>query len=307
MRSQMKRREFLKVSAMAGVTASAISCSSLSDSNKIDCHAHLWPNFPGHIPFHSRIKKEDVKPASFLAEDLMKEGEPFGVKRFVLIQHIFYHGYDPSYLIYAAEKFPDQFAVVGALDLEDRHLDNKIKLDSGTIVSGYRVPSKGKNEGWITSPGHDLMWNLAKEYNQSICLLRNRNVSLQSVLNKCKKFPGTRVVVDHFAHVDYTDQKEKEILWQLAEFPNVYLKVSKFYGNGKQQPPYLDMLPFVEEVVQHFGSQRLMWGSDCPYQLNEPHNYRDAFEIINSQATFLTSLDKENLFEKTAEKVFFRG
>ena len=303
----MKRREFLCKSTALVLSASLISCASDKALNKIDCHAHLWPKFPGHIPFHSAVKKEDVKPESFLAEDLIKQGEPFGVSRFVLIQHIFFHGYDPAYLIFAAEQYPGQFAVVGALDPEDRHLDNKMKLDAGSIVSGYRVPSKGKKEEWLTGPGHDLMWNLAKEYDQSICLLRNRNVTLQSVLDKCKKFPKTKVVIDHFGHVDFNDKKEVEVLWSLSDLPNVYLKVSKFYGNGKQQPPYLDMLPFIEAVVQRFGTERLMWGSDCPYQLNEPHNYRDAFEIINTEATFLSSTDKENLFVKTAEKVFFRG
>ena len=302
----MDRREFLKVSALSSASF-AMACSSGNTSGKIDCHAHLWPAFPGEIPFHSRIKKEDVVPTSFTAEDLMAEGAPFGMSRFVLIQHIFYHGYDPAYLVFAAKKFPGQFAVVSALDPVDKELDKKMKADAGTVISGYRVASKGKGEDWITGSGHDLMWNSAAEYDQSICLLRNRNVSLKSVLNRCKKFPKTRVVIDHFGHVDYNDKKEKEVLWKLAELPGVYLKVSKFYGNGKQQPPYMDMLPFVEEVIQHFGSDRLMWGSDCPYQLEKPHNYRDSFEIINSKATFLSVADKENLFVKTAEKVFFRG
>ncbi|MCM8542998.1 MAG: amidohydrolase [Lentisphaeraceae bacterium] len=303
----MKRREFIKASTVIGLSASMASCASEVLAEKIDCHAHLWPKFSGDIPFQPNVKKENVKPESFLAEDLMREGAPFGFSRFVLIQHNFYHGFDPSYLKFAAAKYPGRFAVVGSLDPQDENLDKKMKLDAGTVVSGYRVASKDKKNDWLIGQGHDLMWRSAEEYEQAICLLRNRNVSLQSVLDKCKKFPKTTVVIDHFAHVDFSDIKEREVLWALADLPNVYLKVSKFYGNGRKQPPYLDMLPFVEQVVQHFGSERLMWGSDCPYQLNKPHNYRDSFEIINSKATFLSAKDKENLFVKTAEKVFFRG
>ena len=303
----MKRRDFIKTSAAVGASVSLASCASSFNSGKIDCHAHLWPKFPGHIPFHPAVKKENVKPESFLAEDLMREGAPFGFTRFVLIQHNFFHGFDPSYLKYAAELYPGQFVVVGSLDPNDKNLDKKMKLDAGTVVSGYRVASKNKKDDWLTGTGQDLLWKSAENFDQSVCLLRNRNVTLQSVLDKCKKFPKTKVVVDHFGHVDFNDKKELAILWALADLPNVYLKVSKFYGNGRRQAPYLDMLPFVEEVVQHFGTERLMWGSDCPYQLIEPHNYRESYEIINSKATFLSAEDKNNLFVKTAEKVFFRG
>lgn len=303
----MKRREFIKISSLAGVSLSLASCAGFSRSGKIDSHAHLWPEFPGHIPFHPSVKKEDVKPESFLAEDLMKEGKPFGFTRFVLIQHNFFHGFDPSYLKFAAEKYPGRFAVVGSLDPNDENLDKKMKLDAGTVVSGYRVASRNKKDNWLNGPGQDLLWKSAEDYGQSVCLLRNRNVSLQSVIDKCRKFPGTRVVVDHFAHVDYTVQKELDELWVLADLPNVYLKVSKFYGNGRKQSPYLDMLPFIEQVVQRFGTERLMWGSDCPYQLIKPHNYRESYEIINTEATFLSRSDKDNLFVKTAEEVFFRG
>lgn len=303
----MKRRDFIKASVAAGTAASLVSCSSFESKGKIDCHAHLWPEFPGHIPFHPAVRKEQVKPESFLAEDLMREGTPFGFKRFVLIQHNLFHGFDPSYLKYAAAKYPGHFAVVGSLDPDDEKLDRKMALDAGTVVSGYRVASKDKKDDWLTGKGQDLLWKSAENFDQSVCLLRNRNVTLQSVLDKCKKFPATRVVVDHFGHVDFHDKKEVEVLWALADLPNVYLKVSKFYGNGRKQPPYLDMLPFVEAVVKRFGTGRLMWGSDCPYQLTEPHNYREAYEIINSKAAFLSVEDKKDLFVNTAEKVFFRG
>jgi predicted TIM-barrel fold metal-dependent hydrolase len=300
----MDRRVFSKSLLVSASTGLLGACQSSSLEKQIDCHAHLWPAF-GDYPFREGISEKDLAPASFRAKDLIEEGSPFGIKRFVLIQHLFYHGYDYSYLGKVAAENTGTFAVVGALDKHDKNLANKIKNDAGTVVSGYRIPSK--NSSWLDGAGMDEMWNVAADYDQAICLLRNKNVLLESVYEKCRKFPKTRVVIDHYGHVDPNNKTEVEFLWRLSQMKNVYLKVSKYYGNGQAQPPYLDMLPFFKDVLRHFGSEKLMWGSDSPYQLNGQHSYRASYEILAKFADCLSPLDKQNIFQKTAEKVFFKA
>ena len=101
-------------------------CKTESVLSYIDCHSHLWPEF-GVYPFREEIKEDDLKPSSFLAEDLIAAGAPFGFQRFVLIQHIFYHGYDYSYLKSVGEKYPGTFAVVGALNKKIHKLNKKLR------------------------------------------------------------------------------------------------------------------------------------------------------------------------------------
>ncbi|MCH2206553.1 MAG: amidohydrolase [Lentisphaerales bacterium] len=300
----MNRRDFTKY-FLSGAALLAPGCQGVKRKPYIDCHTHIWPKF-GEYPFRAGISEKDVKPASFRAEDLMAAGKSFGFERFVLIQHIYYHGYDYSYFRRIAGIHPGKFAVVGALDKKDPKIEQKMKADAGTEVSGYRIPSKD-GENWLLGSDMDRYWKLAAEYNQSICLLRNRNVTLGSVYEKCRINPQTRVVIDHYGHVDFNDRKEVEVLWRLSELENVYLKVSKYYGNGRMELPYLDMLPFFKEVLGKFGSERLMWGSDCPYQLEAGHTYKAAYEILANHAGFLTAEERQNIFQGTAEKVFFRN
>ena len=248
-----------------------------------------------------------LKPRCFEPEELIHTGEPFEIKRFVLIQHIFYQGYDYSYLVNAEDMYPGRFAVVGALDVNDKNLVGKIKADSGTCVSGYRIPSAGKNENWLKGPEMERMWKAAADYGQAICLLRQTNVSLASIEDRLKKFPKTRVVIDHLGHVDYNNEKEVDAFLKLADYGNLFVKVSKFYGNGKMKVPYLDMLPWIKKVVSTFGSERLMWASDCPYQIMDGHSYKASVEILTKHADFLSEKDKQNLFRNTAERVYFRG
>ena len=51
-----------------------------------------------------------------IGQECLKEVRQHGVGRVVLIQHHLYHGWDNSYLIDAARRYPDSFVVVGMID-----------------------------------------------------------------------------------------------------------------------------------------------------------------------------------------------
>jgi predicted TIM-barrel fold metal-dependent hydrolase len=57
----------------------------------------------------------------------------------------------------------------------------------------------------------------------------------------------------------------------------------------------------------HFGAERLMWASDCPFQVGPGHSYRDSIALVRDRLDFLTADDRDWMLRKTAEKVFFRA
>ena len=61
----------------------------------------------------------------------------------------------------------------------------------------------------------------------------------------------------------------------------------------------------IEKLVAEFSAPRLMWASDCPYQVQEEHTYEASVGLIRSRLPFLNPEDKSWLMRKTAEKVFF--
>jgi len=47
---------------------------------------------------------------------------------------------------------------------------------------------------------------------------------------------------------------------------------SKLIGSSNDRiAPYDDMIPLIKTRLGAYGPQRLMWGSDCPYQLAPGH------------------------------------
>ena len=54
-----------------------------------------------------------------------------------------------------------------------------------------------------------------------------------------------------------------------------------------------------------FGARRLLWASDCPYQVQPGHHYADSIGLIRDRLEFLSAEDKEWMLRKTAEQIFF--
>jgi predicted TIM-barrel fold metal-dependent hydrolase len=80
-------------------------------------------------------------------------------------------------------------------------------------------------------------------------------------------YPNTTVIVDHFGFCSASNPESDE--WQallsLARFPQVYVKISAHFRVSQQDFPYSDTKACVRNLLQAFGPQRLMWGSDFPW------------------------------------------
>jgi predicted TIM-barrel fold metal-dependent hydrolase len=95
------------------------------------------------------------------------------------------------------------------------------------------------------------------------------------------------------------------MLCELAIHREVYVKLSAFYALGKQTPPYLDILPVIRQLRDAFGSERLMWGSDCPFQVALGHGYAQSLELLTKHAHFLSDDERQQILHGTADQVFF--
>jgi len=60
-------------------------------------------------------------------------------------------------------------------------------------------------------------------------------------------------------------------------------------------------------VVTAFSPERCMWESDCPYQVQKPHNYAASVALIRDHADFLNATDKAQILFGTAHGFFKRS
>ena len=151
------------------------------------------------------------------------------------------------------------------------------------------------------------MWKTAAEQDLAICPLINPD-ALPLIDKMCERFPDTTVVIDHFARVGMAGsirESQLHALCRLARHEHTHVKTSAFYALGDKEAPYLDLGPMIRRVRDAFGANRLMWASDCPFQVGEGHTYHDSIALIRDRLSFLTPEDKDWMLRGTAEKVFF--
>jgi predicted TIM-barrel fold metal-dependent hydrolase len=151
------------------------------------------------------------------------------------------------------------------------------------------------------------MWDYGAEAGLAMCPLIDPEF-IPQVDAMCTRYPDTTVVVDHFARIGMAGPAraaDLENLVKLARFENTHVKISAFYALGEKRPPYMDLLPMFRTLYNAYGPERLMWGSDSPYQLEAPNNYAASVALVRDRADFLSDDDRAWLLRKTAAKVFF--
>lgn len=306
--SHPSRRAFLTTTVAAASSLSA--CSTMppaASRGYIDAHVHVWTPDTRAFPLAAGYQPAAMQPASFTAEEFLALSRPHGVTRTVLIQMSFYR-FDNRYMTDAMRRFPGVFAGVGIVDEKAARPQDAMRDLARQGVRGFRInPGSQTLDAWLGSPGMAEMWKCAGDDGLALCPLIGPN-ALPGLAAMCAKYPRTRVVLDHFARIGVSGQfLEADInaLCALAKFPHVHVKASAFYAFGQKRAPYLDFGPMIRRLRDTFGPQRLMWATDCPYQVQRGHTYADAIALIRDRLDFLSTRDRDWMLRGTAEKVFF--
>lgn len=312
------RRGFTKAciaGAMIGISGAKTSLGASFDNRAeqaegwIDAHVHVWTPDLKRYPLGANYKKSDMQPQSFTPEELFQHSKPAGVTRVVLIQMSYYE-YDNRYMTDVIAAYPGVFSGVAVVDHEAPELTRRVKELRDQGVRGFRIyAGQGSAAKWLESDAMDNLWRVATENGIALCPLINPS-DLAVVDKFSERFPEATVVVDHFARIgiDGTVRtSDLDALCRLARFPKVFVKTSAFYALGAKKPPYEDLYPMISRVRDAFGAERLMWASDCPFQVEGEHTYRASIDLIhNAPESVLSANDKTWLLRGTAEKVFFR-
>ena len=302
------RRDFLRHAAAAATAVAALPRSSQAAiDGDIDAHVHVWTPDVTRYPLAPGFEVSQMKPPSFTPEELFAHTKPNGVGRIVLIQMSYYR-YDNRYMLDTMERFPGVFSGVAIIDENAPDPGKSMRELAAKGVRGFRIhPGKTTVDAWIGSPGMARLWETAADEGLSVCPLIGPEV-LPAIGRMCERFPKTRVVIDHFARIGADGQirgEQLDALCRLAAHAHVHVKTSAFYALGKKQPPYTDLAPMIRRVRDAFGANRLMWASDCPYQVGPGHDYASAIRLVREGLDFLSAEERTSILHDTAERVFF--
>jgi predicted TIM-barrel fold metal-dependent hydrolase len=156
--------------------------------------------------------------------------------------------------------------------------------------------------------GKVFIENVARleEYGLSfdICVLARQ---LPVAINLASKCPDVAFILDHCGVPDVKGQAQlpwREHLQELSKFPNVACKVSGLVAyadpaNWKAE----DLRPFVDHVIESFGWDRVMFGSDWPV-CNLTASYTKWFETLLALTDSAGEANQRKLFRENAIRIY---
>lgn len=271
----------------------------------IDAHVHVWTDDLAAYPLAAGYTRAEMSPATFPPEVLLGHARPCGVERIVLIQ-MSYYGCDNSYLLDTIAAQPGVFGGVAVIDHTAADVEGEMDRLLARGVRGFRLQPAGRPAGeWLCAPGYDRMFAHAATTGQAMCCLLNPD-GLPDLARMCEAFPETTVVIDHLARIGIDGEirdEEAQALCALARYPRVHVKISAFYALGAKQPPYTDLLPLVGQVLAAYGAERLMWATDCPFQVQSVP-YEASLALVRDHLQ-CSPAERDWLLRGTAERLFF--
>jgi predicted TIM-barrel fold metal-dependent hydrolase len=193
-----------------------------------------------------------------------------GVAQAALVQASTAHGHDNRYTADCAAVYPDRFTWVGSLDALAPDAPEQLTYwvrERG--MSGLRLFTAGstmtEQAPWLGDPASYPTWARAEELGIPICV-QMRPAGVPALRALLDRFPGVRVIVDHFGRPPLDDGPPYAAaapFLALASYPQVYVKATTVtYGDaarGESTPR-----AFLARLVGEFGADRIAWGSNFP-------------------------------------------
>ncbi len=122
-----------------------------------------------------------------------------------------------------------------------------------------------------------------------------------------RAFPDQKFVLDHIAKPKITEGLDRGWVDQIKELalnPNVSCKVSGMVTETKNfKWRQEDFSPFIEVVLEAFGWQRVLYGSDWPVCLLGG-NYNEVLTIVTDYISKLSTVEREGIMGLNAIKFY---
>jgi L-fuconolactonase len=271
---------------------------------RVDAHQHFWQLSRGDYTWLTPTL--DLLYRDYTAADLQPLLAAAGVDKTVLVQAAASVA-ETEFMLRVAEASGFVAGVVGWVDMESQQLDNTLqRLGENPLLVGIRP---------MIQDIADPQWMLKSELAPAFYTLVDMGLTfdalvtpqhLDALLMLLRRYPDLKVVIDHGAKPSIAtgalDSWAKQIS-RLATETQAYCKLSGLMTEAGNQPMLDCLLPYMETLVEQFGAERVMWGSDWPV-LNMAAGYGDWIGISEAFIGRLSPDEQAAIWAGSAERFY---
>jgi L-fuconolactonase len=270
----------------------------------IDSHQHFWKFDPVRDSWITEAMS--VIRRDFFPEDLKPVLDKHGIEGCVAVQAD-QSEKETEFLLSLAEKHSFIKGVVGWVDLKAPNLHERLNYFSQfKKLKGFRHVVQGEPKGFLLNQKFIEGVKRLHDFGFTYDLLIYHH-QLDDALKFVHHIPELKIVVDHIAKPSIRTKEKTD--WELsmaalATYKNVNCKISGMvteadWLNWKPE----DFFPYLDEVFEAFGADRIMYGSDWPVCLVAA-TYEQQLGIIQMYISNLTAHEKQQVMHENAVRFY---
>lgn len=278
----------------------------IDGTRTVDAHQHFWDLSGGGYSWlapdlgeiHRSFGVADVEPLAAAA----------GVDDVVLVQADDSLE-DTEAMIQIADEWNRVVGIVAWAPLADAHaLDSVLERYAADprIVGIRHLMHDEPDPDWVM--GQAVGWGLARlaERGLSFDVVAVLPRHLEHVSTLAARHPSLRIVIDHLAKPEIATgawQPWAGLLAEAAAFPNVHAKVSGLDTASGDRCTVAAIRPYVDHALEHFGADRLMFGSDWPVNVLA-QGYAGWWSTVADLVAPLSTGERSSILGGTARTVY---
>lgn len=275
----------------------------------IDSHVHVWDLEraaypwlgPGLAPIDRTIRLDEVQPSLSAA----------GVAAVVLVQAADSVA-DTGNMLRAADQYPQTVAgVVGwvPLDEPDRAAELLDARDR-RLVGVRSLIHDQPDPDWILHPAQDEGLGLLERAGLPFDYVTSDPAALRHLPVLADRHPDLPLVLDHLGKPPIGGSAAQRAHWRTlltaaAENPRLVAKASGLYPSTGRLDDWTPELvrPFLDDALDLFGADRLMYGGDWPVSVLAG-GYARTWAALSGWARTLSAAERDAVLGGTAARVY---
>lgn len=250
---------------------------------RVDSHQHFWQVSRGDYYWMSPAVP--VLYRDYYPEDLKPHLTSNNIDKTILVQAAPTVS-ETDFLLGLAHHHDFVGGVVGWLDMEGTDFPDQLAKYCGKrkFIGLRPMLQDLAEDDYILKPAVVRSLKLVAERGLTFDFLTYVR-HLPYVLRVLDKVPNVRAVIDHISKPEIRAQKMepwKSLLGEVARHENVYCKLSGMITEADHTawtPEHIR--PYVEHVMECFGAERVLFGSDWPVCL-QAGTYDQVIEVVST-------------------------
>lgn len=267
---------------------------------KIDSHQHFW--------HYNTVKHEWINDAmavirkDFLPADLQPVLQEHDIVGCIAIQADQTET-ETDFLLTLQKENDFIKGIVGWVDLRAKNIAERLEYyKKFNAIKGFRHVLQAEAPDFMLQP--EFLRGIASlnsfDFTYDILIFPNH---LPAAITLVKQFPEQKFVIDHMAK-PYIKAgligEWKCAMKNMAQYPNVYCKISGMVTEADHQLwKQEDFTPYLDAVVEAFGTNRIMFGSDWPVCLVAA-SYDKMFRVVKNYFSSFSDTEQNNFFGNNA-------